>query len=130
MDIAHSDTLKLDARVIGDRIDSLLPYDCRGDKNKPRLQDLFKRAGVEEARVIERAVDKGIVPKWEDLLAIAKCFNVSMDYLLGRTTVPAIAQPCTNRIDSAIKTIAEYTKQSYDDVCEQLGISEDEILNY
>lgn len=118
MDIAHSDTLKLDARVIGDRIDSLLPYDCRGDKNKPRLQDLFKRAGVEEARVIERAVDKGIVPKWEDLFAIAGYFNVSMDYLLGRTTVPAIAQPCANRIDSAIKTIAEYTKQSYEDICE------------
>lgn len=94
------------------------------------MQDLFKRAGVEEARVIERAVDKGIVPKWEDLFAIARYFNVSMDYLLGRTTVPAIAQPCANRIDSAIKTIAEYTKQSYDDVCEQLGISEDEILNY
>lgn len=130
MDIAHSDTLKLDARVIGDRIDSLLPYDCRGDKNKPRLQDLFKRAGVEEARVIERAVDKGIVPKWEDLLAIAGYFNVSMDYLLGRTAVPAIAQSCANRIDSAIKTIAEYTEQSYDDVCEQLGISEDEIMNY
>lgn len=130
MDIAHSDTLKLDARVIGDRIDSLLPYDCRGDKNKPRLQDLFKRAGVEEARVIERAVDKGIIPKWEDLFAIAGYFNVSMDYLLGRTTVPAIAQPCANRIDSAIKTIAEYTKQSYEDICEQLGISEDEIMNY
>lgn len=130
MDVTHSGTLKLDARVIGNRIDSLLPYDCRGDKNKLRLQDLFKRVGVEEARVIERAVDKGIVPKWEDLFAIAGYFNVSMDYLLGRTTVLAIAQPCANRIDSAIKTIAEYTKQSYEDICEQLGISEDEIMNY
>ena len=64
------------------------------------------------------------------MLAIAKCFNVSMDYLLGRTAVPALAQPCANRIDSAIKTIAEYTKQSYEDICEQLGISEDEIMNY
>lgn len=130
MDVTHSGTLKLDARVIGNRIDSLLPYDCRGDKNKLRLQDLFKRVGVEEARIIERAVDKGIAPKWEDLLAIAGYFNVSMDYLLGRTAVPAIAQSCANRIDSAIKTIAEYTEQSYNDVCEQLGISEDEIMNY
>lgn len=118
---------KLDTQIIGDRIMSVLPYKYQ---NEEGCEIFFKTMNLDNYRIVTKAKNNNTVPPISDLLAIAKCFNVSMDYLLGRTAVPAIAQPCANRIDSAIKTIAEYTKQSYEDICEQLGISEDEIMNY
>lgn len=118
---------KLDTQIIGDRIMSVLPYKYQSEEG---CEIFFKTMDFDNCRIVTRAKNSNIVPPTSDLFAIAKRFNVSMDYLLGRTTIPAIAQPCANRIDSAIKTIAEYTKQSYDDVCEQLGISKDEIMNY
>lgn len=130
MELNYPPKIQLNAQIIGERIQSLLTYEYIGEKNEGRLKQLLKDIGVENTRIIDRACSQNLMPKWSDLLAIAEYFNVSIDYLLGRTTVPAIAQPCANRIDSAIKTIAEYTEQSYDDVCEQLGISEDEIMNY
>lgn len=118
---------KLDTQIIGDRIMSVLPYKYQSEEG---YEIFFKTMNLDNYRIVTKAKNNNTVPPISDLLAIAKCFNVSMDYLLGRTAVPAIAQPCANRIDSAIKTIAEYTKQSYEDICEQLGISEDEIMNY
>ena len=118
---------KLDTQIIGDRIMSVLPHKYQSEEG---CEIFFKTMNLDNYRIATKAKNNNTVPPISDLLAIAKCFNVSMDYLLGRTTVPAIAQPCANRIDSAIKTIAEYTKQSYEDICEQLGISEDEIMNY
>lgn len=118
---------KLDTQIIGDRIMSVLPYKYQSEEG---CGIFFKTMNLDNYRIVTKAKNNNTVPPISDLLAIAKYFNVSMDYLLGRTTVPAIAQPCANRIDSAIKTIAEYTKQSYEDICEQLGISEDEIMNY
>ena len=118
---------KLDTQIIGDRIMSVLPYKYQSEEG---CEIFFKTMNLDNYRIVTKAKNNNTVPPISDLLAIAKCFNVSMDYLLGRTAVPAIAQPCASRIDSAIKTIAEYTEQSYDDVCEQLGISEDEIMNY
>lgn len=118
---------KLDTQIIGDRIMSVLPYKHQSEEG---CEIFFKTMNLDNYRIVTKAKNNNTVPPISDLLAIAKYFNVSMDYLLGRTAVPAIAQPCANRIDSAIKTIAEYTEQSYDGVCEQLGISEDEIMNY
>lgn len=118
---------KLDTQIIGNRIMSVLPYKYQSEED---CEIFFKTMNLDNYRIVTKAKNNNTVPPISDLLAIAKYFNVSMDYLLGRTTVPAIAQPCANRIDSAIKTIAEYTKQSYEDICEQLGISEDEIMNY
>ena len=118
---------KLDTQIIGDRIMSVLPYKYQSEES---CEIFFKTMNLDNYRIVTKAKNNNTVPPISDLLAIAGYFKVSMDYLLGRTAVSAIAQPCANRIDSAIKTIAEYTKQSYEDICEQLGISEDEIMNY
>lgn len=127
MELNYPPKIQLNAQIIGERIQSLLTYEYIGEKNEGRLKQLLKDIGVENTRIIDRACSQNLMPKWSDLLAIAEYFNVSIDYLIGRTDVACVATPKKNRLNLAVSILTEYTDKSAEEICSQLGIPEEEL---
>lgn len=109
---------KCDAKQIAERIKLI------AEEKSTEIKSLARTIHI-NSNIITKA-ENGIMPAIDDINKIAMYFNVSLDYLFGRTDIKSVATTNKDSVAHAVKVIAKYQGNSLDYVYERLRLSSEE----
>lgn len=122
---------------VKNKLEQIAEFKCDAKQIAERIKLIAEEKGVDirvlahtigiRSNIINKA-EIGIMPDIDDINKLAMYFNISLDYLFGRTNIKSIAVTNKDSVAHAVKVIAKYQGNSLDYVYERLRLSPEEVF--